>query len=201
MKKYLFLLLTLALPVSIFLFLKIFGSNEFEVPVLFEKGIPDCNGNEEVHKVPGIALSNENGEKLSSTQLSDFLIFTKLDFHDNVKFQERLVQLVRIQDAFYETGTPKFILLCNEADRHSFEHAALGNAGWNKANYLTGYLHADQLHDFLRCGLGVNDQDSENNYDLVLVDTKKKIRGIYNGLDMEQTEQLILELKILKKQL
>jgi hypothetical protein len=42
MKKFIFLILTLAIPVSIFLFLKIFGNNEFEVPVLFEDGLPGC---------------------------------------------------------------------------------------------------------------------------------------------------------------
>ena len=39
-KKLLFLFLALLLPVAIFVFLKIFGRNEFEVPVLHQDSIP-----------------------------------------------------------------------------------------------------------------------------------------------------------------
>lgn len=46
-KKTLFLSLALILPVAIFIFLKIFGRNEFEVPVLYERAeieVPEnCN--------------------------------------------------------------------------------------------------------------------------------------------------------------
>ena len=46
-KKILFLFLALLLPVVIFIFLKTFGQNEFQVPVLHQDSIParssDCN--------------------------------------------------------------------------------------------------------------------------------------------------------------
>lgn len=46
-KKTLFLFLALLLPVAVFLFLKIFGRNEFDVPVLHQDSIPsispDCH--------------------------------------------------------------------------------------------------------------------------------------------------------------
>lgn len=46
-KKLLFLFLALLLPVVIFIFLKTFGQNEFQVPVLHQDSIPtrssDCN--------------------------------------------------------------------------------------------------------------------------------------------------------------
>jgi hypothetical protein len=46
-KKVLFLFLVLALPTCVFVFLKIFGSNEFDVPLLYDKGVAvkpeECN--------------------------------------------------------------------------------------------------------------------------------------------------------------
>jgi hypothetical protein len=46
-KKILFLFLALLLPVGVFLFLKTFGKNEFDVPVLYSAGVVDkpagCN--------------------------------------------------------------------------------------------------------------------------------------------------------------
>lgn len=46
-KKLIILILALLLPVTVFIFLKLFGRNEFQVPVLHQKAIPevaaDCN--------------------------------------------------------------------------------------------------------------------------------------------------------------
>jgi hypothetical protein len=44
-KKLLFLFLALLLPVAIFVFLKIFGRNEFDVPVLHQDSIPAISSN------------------------------------------------------------------------------------------------------------------------------------------------------------
>ncbi len=40
-KKILYLFIALLLPVLIFLFLKYFGKNEFDIPVYYEKGVED----------------------------------------------------------------------------------------------------------------------------------------------------------------
>lgn len=42
-KKIIFLILALLLPGTIFVFLKLFGRNEFQVPVLHEKSVPDVS--------------------------------------------------------------------------------------------------------------------------------------------------------------
>ena len=41
-KKFLFLFLALLLPVSVFVFLKMFGKNEFHVPVLYQEGVTEA---------------------------------------------------------------------------------------------------------------------------------------------------------------
>ena len=42
-KKVIFLILALLFPATIFVFLKLFGRNEFQVPVLHENSVPDVN--------------------------------------------------------------------------------------------------------------------------------------------------------------
>jgi hypothetical protein len=41
---------------------------------------------------------------------------------------------------------------------------------------------------------------SADSANLVVADPERRIRGLYDVMDLEQTEQLILELKILRKQ-
>jgi hypothetical protein len=194
MKKSIFLVLTLAIPVAIFLFLKIFGDNEFEVPVLFGQGIPDCPAAGIPHEVPVIQFT-EVEEVLNSR----FLIYGALDGNDSMKLDELIIQLVRIQDAFYETGSPVFVLITEPKSRMDPLQTSMEKAGFLKENFYLAYLDHDRLKDFLRCGLGLTGHGNELLWNLVLVDDQRRIRGIYSGLDSEQTEQLILELKILRK--
>ncbi len=201
MKKIIFLILTLAIPVSIFLFLKIFGKNEFEVPVFFVEGIPGCNEIEEAHLVNVAGLKDEHGEIINIERVSSFLIFTPLDSQDTSILRERILQMVRIQDAFYEIGSPRFILMADQKDSIPFLQSELIEGGLSDVNYTFVLSNSNDLNDFLRCELGLITREEVINAPLVLVDPERKIRGIYDGLDIEQTEQLILELKILRKQL
>ena len=48
-KKYIFLFLALLLPILVFLFLKFFGRNEFDIPIQFVNGVPDSLQCEALH--------------------------------------------------------------------------------------------------------------------------------------------------------
>ncbi len=197
MKKFIFLIFTLAIPVSIFLFLKIFGNNEFEVPILFENGIPGCPESTGAHLVPSIRLSLSDGSVKNIADLDEFLILGTLNPEDSLQLHSEMIELVRIQDAFYEIGSPAFVLLTNHQGYLEKISNEIEEVGLEKENYLLGTLDDERLKDFIKCGLGLTEGDKNQ---LVLVDPLKRIRGIYNGLEPDQTEQLILELKILRKQ-
>jgi len=197
MKKTIFLILTLAIPVSIFLFLKIFGNNEFEVPVFFEEGIPDCANSSKPHQVPLEQLSSTNGT-IGAESLDGYLIFGSLSEDDSLNLNNQIIQLVRIQDAFYEIGAPTFVFLGGDETNETVIRRKLEETGLNSENYLIGFMNVEDRTDFMKCGLGLSDLDE--NGKLVLVDPDRRVRGNYDGLDIDQTEQLILELKILRKQ-
>lgn len=199
MKKLLFLALTLAIPVIIFLFLKIFGENTFEVPVLFENGIPGCASDNKLHTVPEFSYMGQEEENLSPSEIYSFLIFGTLDGLNVESNRAKLIEIVRIQDAFFEIGSPKFILFIDGPTLSLAKLSVLcDEIGLEESNRLLIHLSKDKLLDFQTCGIGLT-QAVERSDKLVLVDTEKRIRGIYNYNDVGQTDQLILELRILKK--
>jgi protein SCO1/2 len=200
MKKLIFLICTLAIPVSIFLFLKGFGTNTFVVPNLFEAGIPGCSNSSEIHKVPDISYIGESEKMLNSSQVKGFTVYGVLDVEKPVQINELLVELVRIQDAFYEVGAPYFIIFIKgNPNQRSVLETQCRDKGLLQKNSSIAYLESEYLIDFLRCGIALADEKSGNFTNLVLVDPEKSIRGIYHGLEVEQTDQLVLELKILKR--
>ena len=187
----------LAIPVSIFLFLKFFGNNEFEVPVLYENGIPGCEQGQKPHQVPSVQLTGPDNSIIETGKLDGYLVYGFLANQDSLNLRQRIIQLVRIQDAFYEIGSPTFVLLTNRQEYFENIQSESMDLGLLSQGYHLGVVENQNLQNFLKCGIGLDESASKK---LVLVDTDKIIRGIYDGSEMEQTEQLILELKILRKQ-
>jgi hypothetical protein len=71
--KWVLLGLALFLPITIFIFLKMFGSNEFDVPVLFQSEIPTCNDSTTFpYKVPNEVLAQYGGVDSDSLLLIFF---------------------------------------------------------------------------------------------------------------------------------
>ncbi len=200
MKKIVFLAFTLAIPVFLFLFLKLFGTNTFEVPVLFQNGIPGCSGSSTLHTVPEFEFTGETEKSISSVDLKGFLIFGILDVENPESNRDLMVELVRIKDAFYETGSPHFVLFIHGSEEVSPGISGLiAEMGLETDEMSFAFMEPERFQDFLTCGIALADHDTKDFHNLVLVDPERRIRGIYDGLDREKTDQLILELKILKQ--
>ena len=200
MKKTIFLILTLAIPVSIFLFLKIFGTNEFEVPFLFEKGVPGCPNDSIPHKVPDIEYIGETEKQFNSSRFTNFMVYGIFDADNPEQNRNQIVELIRIQDAFYEIGAPGFVMLVQgEPYQRLILESQCKTMGFDMQKSSIAYLEKSVLDDFVNCGLGLQTQDAKST-EFVLVDPQKNVRGIYNSAEVEQTDRLILELKILKKE-
>ena len=202
MKKFIFLLFVLVIPASLFVFLKYFGTNTFEVPYLFEDGIPDCQNSLSPHIVSDFEYIGETEKQVYSDQLQEFIVYGVFDVSKPEQNKELIVELVRIQDAFFEIRAPYFILFVKgNPDQQSVVESLCKEMGLSPKGSNIVYVEYSQLYDFLKCEIALIDEDSEEFTNLVLVDPDKRIRGIYNALDNKQTDQLILELKILKQQL
>ncbi len=201
MKKLILLIFTLIIPASVFVFLKFFGTNTFEVPYLFENGIPGCLNSDSPHIVSDINFDGTLTQQLNSYRNSEYVVYGVLEVKNNAQLRKIIIQLVRIQDAFYEIDPPYFALLLkgNIADTKEIE-LLCGSMGLNKST--TGIFYADGtiFYDFLKCEIALIENTTDPVTNFALVDTERKIRSIYNSSETEEVDKLILELKILKQQ-
>lgn len=151
--KPIFLGLALLLPVVIFIFLKLFGKNKFDIPVYYKNG------------VDSVCVINK-----SKPFEVDDIIIKSIDW----KNQPALL-----------TFAP------SEKELENFKHV------WQEIEteeVTSVYLAADstQWRDCLLL--------MRSPWKTVLVDKDKHIRGYYNLNSREETDRLIVELKILLEQ-
>jgi protein SCO1/2 len=212
-KKVLLLVILLALPGSIILFLHSFGKNEFgNVPILYENGVEsslgDCNFEKgKQHRIPSFSLTNEQGKPVSEEDLEGKLTVVDFIFTTCPSICPKMSDaMVRVQEAFEDEDNLQIVsisvnpgydtpeVLQNYADRFG--------AIEGKWQFLTG--DQDEIYNLARCGfmLPVEDggavvEDFVHSPMFVLIDEERRIRGYYNGLDSEKLETLITEAQVL----
>ncbi len=202
----------LLIPVLIFMFLKSFGTNEYDLPVYFENGVDnpfqECPISDTTqHYIPEFTFVNQEGNAVGSAQMDGKITIVDFFFtscpsicpvmskemervNDMFRDEDR-VQILSISiDPTYDTPE----VLKQYADDHRAE------AG--KWDFLSG----DKLetYELARCGfvlptidgLGVPD-DFIHSDKFILVDELGRIRGYYSGTNREDVDLLMLETKVL----
>ena len=164
-----FLLLLLAIPVGLVLFLRFFGENQFDIPVYYEGGvadeISDCRLKEGNFTVP---------DSLVAPKGVTLVIF----FQHNAAFgaMELNNQVRRLRELF---GKEMSDVIVYSSEQVTLKDGVVRNNG------------QEQLEKIMVCGFITKDY---NQY--VLVDKKKQIRGYY-GVELDEVDRLIVEMKIL----
>lgn len=188
-KKGVFLFLLIALPVLIFLFLKFFGRNEFTIPVYYEEGITDSLATPclEQTNIQYVVKNNliEMGE-------IDIVHFERMD---GPVLKTRLEELERVQDVFASDESIKLKTFLNQetikaTDITDYDQRILFNENFWKINALD----SSSWSHLKMCDMVMSELDNR----VVLIDKENRIRGYYNILEREETDRLILELRILK---
>ena len=187
--KHLFLFLLLLLPVLTFLFLKFFGNNQFEIPVYYQQGVSDtltanCDRSKEIpYRVNHALVNGSSG-------------YTVLHFEstDDSGLKDRLESLERVQDVFWNNDAVQLFTLLHqngiqqEVLRKYKDRIQIRSEFWN-----VSALDDTAWSAFRSCDLIMDSLDNR----VVLVDADRRIRGYYNINEREDTDRLILELKIL----
>lgn len=176
MKKSVLLFLALGLPVSIFLFLHFFGSNEFDIPVYYQSPLAelptDCSSE---YQFPYTIT------KTSLALNGTSVVFFASELSTN-ELDESVFQLNRIFNEF-ESNPPRLTIVLQSTD--TLSQPALAQAiVLDKESYTK-----EQQCIFLAYGNR-----------LVLVDSLRQIRGLYSRATLKEVDRLILELKILFKE-
>jgi len=166
--------LVLLLPVLVYSFLKEYGSNQFELPVYYQKGNPisRCNKDTAQHRV------------------SKEFVFT-LNAH--------LPLLIYVVDT---SQIEYYADLTNVLEKYPTIHKkALYNYGEPDTSFVPAKnINTSDFHYSINCELvlGENqwlEQAITNKY--VLIDRKSRIRGYYDCTQLGEIERLDIELDIL----
>lgn len=191
-KKAIFLFLLLLLPILIFLFLKGFGRNEFSIPVYYETGLGDSLS------TPCLDRKNQQYVVNSPFVEEGQLKLIHFENIDGPLTLFRLEELERVQDVFGEDPEVQLITSVNEVNMdvqviedynnrvqfldQFWKRQALDSVNWATLKY---------------CAMAMSNLDNR----VVLIDKQNRIRGYYNITDREETDRLILELRILKTEI
>ncbi len=176
LKKVLFLIAALIIPSLVYVFLRGFGNNKFEIPVYYSEGIKIEGCSSDVDKAH---LVNFENYELEGAQLFYFPQWV-----DNEAFYQ---QCKRIQKKPYHVS---FTAIADTTLQ-----SKLGNT----------LVVSDEAHlyNIANCSLVLGQEiaiTSPMYNKLVLVDAQKRIRGYYDGADLEDMDRLDIELDILSKE-
>jgi len=202
----------LLIPVLIFMFLKGFGNNEYDLPIFFEKGVENpfqtCPTSDTTqHYIPDFSFVNQEGQMkgkadmLGKITIVDFF-FTSCPSICPVMSKE----MERVNDMFRDESGVQILSISIDPEYDTpeilKEYADEHNAKAGKWDFLSG----DKLttYQLARCGfviptidgLGVPD-DFVHSDKFILVDELGRIRGYYSGTNREDVDLLMLETKVL----
>jgi protein SCO1/2 len=164
----------LLLPALVFIFLRYFGENKFDVPVQHPEGlrISDCNKQGAPHKVPAI-------DSLRLDQDIFQLLYVDSGSIDKLELNE----LRRISENY-----PEIEVLLFFADKES----ALLTKDYSSDNWYLFILKNELLKELNRCGFG-----NINNQSLILKDPEQQVRGYYDINQKKEMDRLEGEIQIL----
>ncbi len=194
------LLVLLAVPVLLYLFLRNFGQNHYEVPVYYQDGVAatDCPANDSIHTIPSFSLQQaDDSQRLDETDLDNRITAVYLfSMPCDSACQQVMEELARVQDVFEKEETVQLLAVSSsEADVPGLKSLAQKfNSRPARWKFLTGSPEAVQM--LRQCGL-VLDQQKEVVQPVVLIDGERKIRGYYTGTDAAEIDRLVLEIRIL----
>ena len=216
MKKYFkpgILVLVLVVPALLFLFLKFFGQNHYNVRTYFPVSVDSVKVTGSVrldtvfHEIPPFKFTSQDGEPVTNETFKDDIyvvdfIFTKCP---NV-CPKMTSQMTRVQDAFENNDEVKILSHTVDPKNDSAEvlndYAAEYRAKKGKWYFVTGAKK--ELYDIARNGYYVTAVEGDggktdfiHTEKFVLVDQNRHIRGYYNSLDPEEIDRLIVEIKVL----
>ncbi|UII32051.1 hypothetical protein LVD17_27590 [Fulvivirga ulvae] len=166
--KIVFLIVMLAIPLAIFIFLRIFGENRFDIPVYYADGVDKaytgCTFTEGRFLVP---------DSLTEGNTSLFMFF-KDDGTYNLRELDN--QLSRLTELFV-ADTPKVTIFATDSLPGSELHIT--------------YLPKESMKMIMTCALVT---DVYNQF--ILVDKEGQVRGYYDT-DLDEIDRLVVEIKIL----
>lgn len=202
----------LLVPILIFMFLRGFGTNEYVLPVFFEKGVDnpfeECPITDTTqHYIPDFAFANQEGDRVGKAQMKGKITIVDFFFTSCPSIcPDMSREMERVNDLFRDEPRVQILSISIDPEYDSpailKEYADRHYAKAGKWDFLTG----DKLETYrlARCGFVIPTLDGNgvaadfvHSDKFILVDELGRIRGYYSGTNREEVDLLMLEAKIL----
>jgi protein SCO1/2 len=202
----------LLIPVLIFLFLKGFGKNEYDLPVFFQNGVDnpfqECPvSDSSQHYIPEFTFTNQDGQPVGRADMEGKITIVDFFFTSCPSICPVMSkELERVNDHFRDEPLVQLLSISIDPSFDTPEilkaYAAEHHAIPGKWHFLSGTKEA--TFQLARCGFvlpaldgnGVPD-DFVHSDKFILIDDQGRIRGYYSGTTREEVDLLMLETKIL----
>lgn len=205
------LLCILLIPVVIIVFLKTFGNNQFDIPILYQYGVEDpfqeCNYADSVqHVIPDFTFTSNKGLQVGRFEMEGKITIVDFFFTSCPSICPVMSsEMERVDDAFKDNPNVQIYSISIDPEfdtRDVLDSYAQKHMASPKWHFLTG--DKEETYQLARCGFvlptfdgyGVPD-DFVHSDKFVLVDEFGRIRGYYSGTTREEVDRLIVETKIL----
>lgn len=222
LKKYIkagILLIVLGIPAFVFIFLKVFGENKFDLPHYFpeltESGdVKVVDGDTVFVTVPRFTLTDQDSS-LIQYQNSDISVVSFFFSRCGTVCPITNKNLLRVAENFKTNDAVKIYSLTVDPvfDRPNIlkKYASELGANYKNWKFLTGdkkYIYDLAIKGFKLPVSDASEYDKNivdidqtfiHSDKLLLVDTKGHIRGIYEGTNKSDIERLVVEIKVLLK--
>jgi protein SCO1/2 len=204
-KKLIIPFVILLFPVALWLVL-VTGHNHFKtLPILGPIQVSE-KGDTSYHTIPAFAFTNQNGQTVGSKDLENQIYVANFFFASCKSVCPQMnEQMGKVQFAFKDEKD--FHILSFTVDPENDSVATLAayaermRADNSKWWFLTG--DKDSLYSVARDGFlvpaaeGKTKDDFFHSQDIILIDKQKRIRGVYDGLDVHEIDSLIDHTKLL----
>lgn len=206
------LLCILLIPILIFLFLKGFGKNEYDLPIFFKNGVDnpfqECTiSDSSQHYIPEFTFTNQYGQAVGRRQMEGKITIVDFFFTSCPSICPVMSkEMERVNDHFRADSRVQIFSISIDPTYDTPEilkaYAEEYHAIPGKWQFLSGTK--EETFQLARCGFvlpaldgnGVPD-DFVHSDKFILIDEQGRIRGYYSGTTREEVDLLMLETKIL----
>jgi protein SCO1/2 len=200
------LIVLLVIPALIFIFLKIFATNHYDLP--YYNPTMDSTGSVLRLMATGDTLydkvSTENlmlpsGKPLAEDIFKDkFTAVTYLPAHCDEPCKIQFDRLGRIFELTNQIQGFQLLSITDSLQaNYSTYSPQIGKPGWNVAVFLPEFRESVMLQNFKFQTLALKQQTNSIENKLMLIDSKGIVRGYYNGADVDEIDRLMAEIRIL----
>lgn len=199
------LFVLVVLPVLVFVFLKVFGRNHFEVPrynpLVDAAGKTVKVGKDTVFRaVEACEMYNEKDQKVGVPASESISVIVFLDDICDANCQKRQKQLLRVQEMFANNPEVKLFAITDSTLKNNLRDLAL-KAKANPAKWFFLRANPKRVERLKSEEIFLKNPRYAKTFEFkksfILIDKERYVRGFYDGTNPEDADRLTVEIKIL----